>query len=711
MMKMKKPELLSPAGGYEALVAAVQSGADAVYMGFGAFNARRSAKNFTDEEFASAVAYCHLRGVRVFLTLNTLLTDRELPLALDAARTACRLGVDSVLVQDWGLFDLLRQALPDLPLHASTQMSVFTGGGVRELYEDGCERVVIARECSKEDTASACKACPAEVEIFGHGALCMCYSGQCEFSALIGGRSGNRGTCAQPCRLPYGYGRFESTRYPLSLKDNCLAGELDELRRMGVASIKIEGRMKRPEYVAAVTEIYARLLREHRTPTKDEQKKLALAFSRDGFTEGYYRGVRGREMFGTRPENARWPEDWFSEVRTRYEKENLRLVPLALNCTIRAGEPMHLTAEDADGHAVTVTGAIPEAARSRAVTAEEVETRLRKTGGTAFSAAQCAVSLDGGLAVSAGALNALRREALAQMEAQRTAVPKRRVFDFVPPTIVKNSADKPLLTVSLHRAEQLSEELIALAPARVYVPVELLAQLDLSPHLGRTEFFAVLPRIYRTQDEPILRALLEDAAKKGVTGVSIGNLGHLPLARGLDCKLHGGWALNVYNSAALAFWKEQGLSSACVSFELRDAQIRDLSKCLPCEAIVYGRLPLMLTENCLNANAFGCRYFTERPASVPCDGACASAPELTDRRGEHFPVLRAWGCRSEIENGKILYLADKSKDWQTLGLRFAQLRFTTESASECVRVLRAYLGKTVEAPENITRGLFYRGAE
>ena len=480
---------------------------------------------------------------------------------------------------------------------------------------------------------------------------------------------------------------------------------------MGVACLKIEGRMKRPEYVAAVTEIYARLLREHRTPTKDEQKKFALAFSRDGFTEGYYRGVRGREMFGTRPENARWPEDWFSEIRARYEKENLRLVPLTLECTIRAGQPMHLTAEDADGHAVTVTGAIPEAARSRAVTAEEVETRLRKTGGTAFSAAQCAVALDGGLAVSAGALNALRREALAQMEAQRTAVPKRRVFDFVLPETVKNGADKPLLTVSLHRAEQLSEELIALAPARVYVPVELLPQLDLSPHLGRTEFFAVLPRIYRTQDEPILRALLEVAAKKGVTGVSLANLGHLPLARGLDCKLHGGWPLNVYNSAALAFWKEQGLSSACVSFELRDAQIRDLSKCLPCEAIVYGRLPLMLTENCLNANAFGCRYFTERPASVPCDGACASAPELIDRRGEHFPVLRAWGCRSEIENGKILYLADKSKDWQTLGLRFAQLRFTTESASECVRVLRAYQGETVEAPENITRGLFYRGAE
>ena len=185
-------ELLSPAGSPEALRAAVQSGCGAVYLGWGNFNARRSAKNFSDEEFADAIRYCHLRSVRVFLTLNTLLTDRELPLALDAARTACRLGVDSVLVQDWGLFALLREALPDLPLHASTQMSVFTAGGANEVYGDGCERVVLARECSREDTAAICKACPAEIEIFGHGALCMCYSGQCEMSALIGGRSGER---------------------------------------------------------------------------------------------------------------------------------------------------------------------------------------------------------------------------------------------------------------------------------------------------------------------------------------------------------------------------------------------------------------------------------------------------------------------------------------------------------------------------------------
>ena len=703
-------ELLAPAGGQEALIAAVQSGADAVYMGFGAFNARRSARNFSDEEFRAAVSYCHLRGVKVYLTLNTLVTDRELPALAAEARTASECGVDAILVQDWGVLATLQKIIPDVPLHASTQMSLHTLSGVQEAARLGMTRAVLARELSRGEIAEICQKSPIEIETFVHGALCMCYSGQCEMSAVIGRRSGNRGACAQPCRLPYGFsGRADG--HPLSLKDANLAPFVPEMMDMGVACLKIEGRMKRPEYVAAVTEIYARLLREHRGATKDEQKKLALAFSRDGFTEGYYRGERGRAMFGTRPENARWPEDWFAEVRARYEKENLRLVPLALACVIREGEPMALTASDPDGHTVTVTGAVPETARSRAVTADEVEARLKKTGGTAFSVEHCAVTLDGGLAVSAGALNALRREALALMEARRTAVPARRAFPFVPPERVKNSADKPLLTVSIHAANQLSGELIARAPARVYAPLELFPQLDLTPYRGRTEFFAVLPRIYRTQDEPVLRALLEDAMKKGVTGVSLGNLGHLSLVRGLDVTLHGGWPLNLYNSAALDFWKGEGLASACVSFELRDAQLRDLSKCIPCEAIVYGRLPLMLTENCLNANEFGCKHFASRPVSVPTDGACASAPELTDRRGERFPVLRAWGCRSEIENGKILYLADKLSDWQSLGLRYALLRFTTESPEECVCMLRAYQGEAVEPPTDITRGLFYRGAE
>lgn len=365
-------ELLSPAGGREALVAAVQNGADAVYMGFGSFNARRSARNFSDEEFLAAVRYCHLRGVKVYLTLNTLVTDRELPALAETARRASEYGVDAILVQDWGVYETLRAVIPDVPLHASTQMALHTLSGVEEAARLGMTRAVLARELSGEEIREIAERAPIEIETFAHGALCMCYSGMCEMSAVIGGRSGNRGACAQPCRLRYGWhGKADAN--PLSLKDANLAAYAGEMAEMGVACLKLEGRMKRPEYVAAVTGIYAALLREHRAPTANEQKKLALAFSRDGFTDGYYRGRRGKEMFGVRPETARWPEEWFGTLRAAYEKEDMRLVPVRFRAALRLGEPMVLTAEDGDGHCVTVTGVAPEAARSRAVTAGEVE--------------------------------------------------------------------------------------------------------------------------------------------------------------------------------------------------------------------------------------------------------------------------------------------------------------------------------------------------
>ena len=373
-------ELLAPAGGYEALIAAVQSGADAVYMGFGAFNARRSAKNFTDEEFASAVDYCHLRGVRVFLTLNTLLTDRELDKAADTLRKASAMGVDAVLVQDWGLLTQARETVPDLPIHASTQMSLFTLGGAREAEKLGMERVVLARELSRDEVAEICAGCGAEIEIFGHGALCMCYSGQCEMSAVLGQRSGNRGACAQPCRLPYGVNAPCGADYPLSLKDANLSAYLQDMERMGVACLKIEGRMKRPEYVAVVTGIYRRLLDEKRRPTAAESAALEQAFSRSGFTDGYWLGRKGRAMFGTRPENAPEPKELFAQARAVYEngKEN-RKIPVNLRMTVRRGEPVRLSGACAIPGGVTIgmaTGDMPEEARNRAVTEEELLTAI-----------------------------------------------------------------------------------------------------------------------------------------------------------------------------------------------------------------------------------------------------------------------------------------------------------------------------------------------
>ena len=697
-------ELLSPAGSPEALRAAVQNGAGAVYLGWGDFNARRNARNFSDEEFADALSYCHLRGVRVFLTLNTLLTDRELPRALETARKACRLGVDAVLVQDWGLLDLLRQALPDLPLHASTQMSIFTSGGANEVASDGCERVVLARECSREDTEAICAACPAEIEIFAHGALCMCYSGQCAMSAVVGGRSGTRGTCAQPCRLPYGVDEPAANRYPLSLKDNSLAQDLSGIR--DVACLKLEGRMKRPEYVAVVTGIYARLLEENRSPTPAEERELELAFSRSGFTDAYWRGRRGVEMFGTRPENAPEPRELFERAKATYEKDSRRTVPVRFACTIQPHAPCVLTVDDGT-RAVTVTGPAPEAARTRALTAEEVAERLGKTGGTAFHCAGAAVEVGEGLSLPASAINALRREALASLAEARCAPPLRREAEVPPLRKAECAQERPALTVSLTHAAQLTPALLEEAPARIYLPLELLADL---PHLPEadTQWCAILPRVWRDRDEADLRRRLEKARELGIDGVLVGNIGHLPLTRGLGLSLYGDFGLNVYNSRSLDYLRRKGLASACLSFELRFSQIRDLKKLLPAEALVYGRLPLMITENCLVQNQEGCGLSAAGPL-VPAGAPCRESHALHDRTGAAFPLLPAFGHRTEVQNSRPLWLADR-ETWKRLGLAFARLRFTTERPEACVEILRAY--RTGGAPPEIfTRGLYERGVE
>ena len=691
-------ELLSPAGGVDALVAAVQSGADAVYMGFGAFNARRSARNFTDEEFASAVRYCHLRGVRVFLTLNTLVTDRELPQAAEALRLANAMGVDAVLVQDWGLLTLAKEIVPDLPLHASTQMSLFTRGGANAAAQLGMERVVLARELNRDEVAEICAGCRAEIEVFGHGALCMCYSGQCEMSAVLGQRSGNRGACAQPCRLPYGVNAPCGNAYPLSLKDANLSAYLHDMEAIGVDCLKIEGRMKRPEYVAVVTGIYRRLLDEKRLPTAAESAALEQAFSRSGFTDGYWRGKKGKAMFGTRPEGLPEPKELFAKARTVYEngKENRR-IPVNLHLTVKHGEPVRLGGSCAVRNGVTMvlaTGGVPEEARNRSVTEEELRQRLGKTGGTVFTADSIEIELDEGLMVSAGAVNGLRRELLDELAARRQEIPVRRELPASPLPEPPQGAEHMDFTVSVSRAEQITEALLAEKPAIVYIPIEELDKLNLSAYSGEAELCAVLPRVFRTADEKPLREIL--ARHTEVSSVTIGNLGHLAIAEGLGKRLRGDFGLNIYNSRAVRFWRERGLDSVTVSFELRWQQVRDLGKYAPCEAILYGHLPLMVTENCVTRCGVGC---THGAGSV-----------LTDRRGARFPVLCAYGCRCEIENGKVLVLADKPEIFRC-GLRYGRLRFTTESPAECAAILRAHKAGTVAADESSTRGLFYRGVE
>ena len=464
--------------------------------------------------------------------------------------------------------------------------------------------------------------------------------------------------------------------------------------------------MKRPEYVAVVTRIYAALLRERRRPTKSEMDQLALAFSREGFTEGYWRGRPGPDMFGVRSEKAPDPAGLFRETKAAYDREDLRTVAVRLEAEILAGRPTRLAAADRDGHCAEVLGPVPEPARNRPLEAEDVKTRLSKTGGTVFRPEAVSLSLGEQLSLSASAVNGLRRDALEKLAAARVMVPERRERAVPPMPEHAVFSGEPAITVYLSAPEQLSPSLLALDPAVVYLPVEQMEAFPASigeqyPH---TEFCAALPRICKDSEEPALGRLLALAKEKGCTSLSVQNIGQLFWAEKLGLPARGGYGLNVFNSRSLEELRRWGLQSACLSFELRHEQIRDLRKPLPCEAIVYGRLPLMITENCLASNAGKCGGRTGR--GLPC----GRRHTLTDRRNENFPVLPVFGCRSEIENSRILFLAGKP-EIRRCGLRYLCLRYTTESPEECVRRMALYLGEGGDAPADYTRGLFYRGVE
>lgn len=693
-------ELLAPAGSMEALRAAVCNGADAVYLGADTFNARINARNFSAADLQEAVVYCHVRGVKVHLTLNTLVLDREMPRAAELIRLAASCGVDAFIVQDLGMVSLCRQLAPDVPIHASTQMSIHSLEGVMEAAALGCSRVVLARELPAEEIAHICKRSPVEIEVFVHGALCMCYSGQCYLSSVIGRRSGNRGQCAQPCRLPYGYGRFESTRYPLSLKDNCLAGELDELRRMGVASIKIEGRMKRPEYVAIVTRAYRTVLNGGKLTPSDLQE-LETAFSRQGFTDGYFRGQTGSDMFGRRQEGED-TADLFASARATYEQGEPQRIGVRFYAMIRRGEPAQLAVEDPDGNLCRTCGPVPEQAVYRSLTPQDLEQQLKKTGGTPYLCTAVRSSLDPDLMLPASAINAMRRDVIAELTAKRGRAAPARLNAYDEPPRYDGIAGEPQLTIAVRTAGQITSRMLSMKPTVLYVPLSELAEHpDLPQRVSvETQLAAILPRVIWSGELAPVARQLRTVYEMGVRQVLAGNLGQLHIARAAGFAVRGDFGLNIVNSRAMRYLREQGLDSQLLSFELTLPQIRDISKAVPAELLIYGRLPLMLMENCVMKNRTGicaCQTGTVR---------------LVDRVGEEFPIVKDPGtCRNVLLNGKKLYLLDKKDALRGMGLWALRLQFTTENPGEIDKVLMDYQGRAVFDAGSYTRGLYSRGVE
>ena len=689
---MSKIEILAPVGNEEMLRAAVFSGADAVYLGFSGFNARTSANNFDADTLKDAVRFCHARGVTVHVALNTTVYGGELPALEAAIRAVAASGADAVICQDLAVATLIGRIAPQLPRHGSTQMSVHSLQGALELKELGFTRVVLARELSLPEVEHITKHCGIETECFVHGALCMCVSGQCYMSAFLGGRSGNRGSCAGPCRLP-----FEANALPegkpgrlhhLSLKDNSVIDKLDQLQALGVASAKIEGRLRTPEYVAAA--VSACLAgREGRAYDRDLLKN---AFSRSGFTSGYLDGKIDGTMFGVRSEaDAEQTKKTLPMLRELYRRERSR-VPVKMKLEIEEGGEK-LTVMDADGNKAFAYGdAEPQPARTDPT--ESLHRSLAKTGGTPFaaSAEDITVKMDGGpWFVPGSAVNELRREAL-------DALLKKREVLRPWPTTDEHVPALPLRTLPSRRTLRARFENWEQVPERALDGIEYLilpiAQADRVPREWRAKTLLELPRVMfgRLEEDTARRiAATQDA---GFAGYEVSNIAHLRLCRGLP--MSGSFGLNITNQLAAQFYADNGLGSMLILPEVKDGDISTIApthdgRPVPTGVLVYGHMPLMVTRACPLQNIHDCAH-------------CDKTGVLTDRKAKKFPVRCGLGVRT-IYNPVPIYMGDKPG---ALTVDYGVAYFTLESREEAAQILDM-IRNHAPFEGDFTRGLYFKG--
>ncbi len=673
-------EILAPAGSQESVIAAVRSGADAVYLGTKEFNARRNADNFDKNDLKTTVDYCHKHGVKVHLTLNTLIADGELDDAQEAVRIACEAGVDAIIVQDLGLADIIHKCAPDMPMHASTQMSVQTAAGLKKLKKLGFTRAVLPRELSKDEIRRLCENSPIELECFVHGALCMCVSGQCYFSAMLGSRSGNRGACAQPCRLPFGapYG----TGHDLSLKDLSLVDYIREMAEMGVCSFKIEGRMKRPEYVAAAVKACRNSVDEI---TDNELKSdLRSVFSRSGFTDGYYKSKLGIDMFGTRQkDDVTAAATVLKKLGKIYEKE-LADTRVDFAFTGILGEPISLAAQAGGKNVFVESESEPQPAMNKATTEEAVRTQLEKCGGTRFFAGEIDIELDEGVFIPVSELNKLRREALEKLENSGNSAVKEFKNEFV--SVKPHGSGKKRLICRFADISSIPENWDYIE--QIIVPLGTEKQVKKSVRVS-----VEVPRGIFNNDQKIL-SLLKEAKDYGITEAWAGTLDGIALIQKAGLKANAFFGSNIFNSRSVKVLEDMGVNKILLSAELTMSQAQAVGGDALRGIFAYGRLPLMLTRNCPQKNGKSC-------------SDCRQTGKLIDRKGVEFPIECRMGT-SDVLNSVPVFMADRLTEIRNMD--FMLLYFTKENKETCAEIISAYI-RSGKAKGDFTRGLFYRGVE
>lgn len=680
-----KPEVLAPAGSLESVYAAVRCGADGVYAGGKLFSARANAVNFSEEELKEAVRYCHLHNVKIYRAMNTVIFDSEAEEFCEEVRKSAEAGVDGLIIQDMGGAYLAAVTVPNMPRHGSTQMTVHTPLGARAAENAGFCRIVPARELSLDEIRKICDT-GVETEVFVHGAQCMCLSGQCYMSALIGSRSANRGQCAQACRLPFSaFGKEEY--YALSLKDMSLVSHIGELIDVGCASFKIEGRMKRPEYVAAAVTAVRRAADGEKDISEDTAR-LEAVFSRSGFTDGYLTGKTGKEMFGHRRKEDVVSADRVLPQLAALYKDERKSGHIGFEFTAKAGMPSSLRFSSGD-ICGEVTGMIPEAARNRSLSPDDVTKQLSKLGGTRYELTGTKCSIDEGITLPASEINRMRREAVS--ECDRLTVerntPRYDITDFTPEKVAsRNDKTEPAIRVMSSNTHTVR---MALEYAEMVIaPVNICKGIP--EDMPKEKIAVSLPDIV-TDEEGLLRELSELMAS-GFTNFVCGNFTHLGVLKELgDVRIHGGTGLNVTNSYAVKRFAELGLCDITASFEMKAAQFSALGKPVPVGFYAYGRLPLMITRNCPIRAQAGCKG---------CTG------KITDRTGRAFPVECDSKKYARIRNCDILETSDRLSEFK--GAAFALLDMGDMPPKQAEEVIKRYLRRG--SPEGkFTRGLYYRG--
>ena len=679
-------ELLSPAGNYRALVAAVQSGADAVYIGGPGFNARQSADNFTVEDIKKCADYCHLYGVDLHVAVNTLIKERELDSLAEYVKELNRANVDALIVQDLGAARMIKEICPDMPLHASTQMTVTSAEGVKYLENQGFSRVVLARELTKNEIESIVKNTSAEIEVFVHGALCMCYSGQCLMSSIIGARSANRGRCAQPCRLPYELENLKNI-HALSPKDLALINELNELKRIGVKSLKIEGRLKRAEYVSAVTGIYRKYLDSGEKITDADMAELKNAFSRSGFTDGYFAKKLGAGMMSHKtPGNV--SDNIFTDAAKRRAQDcaNVRKIPVSIYASLKTDDVLRVTITDGDYNSATAEGTLKsEIAINAPIDEERLRAQLNKLGSTPFLAEEIYTEVDEGITVPVREINEVRRKACEMLIGERMKRDTKTEHGFARGHKNKIDNKHVLLTAECETIEQ-AKECIAAGIDVLYVGQDVYKNTKASRD---TKIILRASDIFEKEETSAEAVMVSSPAAADYYSGK---------------KLYGGARLNVYNSFTADEFSHMELVTLSPELNIGEARAAANSTAARSEIIAYGRLTLMLMKNC----------------PVKALGKCVGHQNsiLKDRKNQEFPILCSPSCIARLINSKPIFTADKMADILSIGSDALRLIFTVESAKETEKILRLYkkamAGETVQNPfaENeFTRGHYYRGVE